>query len=359
MEEVARAHGVLESVERLFVALAIRVVHGGEQVGGPGQLEFRDDELEVGIALEDTREDHVAHRHRGVEGLRGAAARVAKGLLPRPTDLALPPRGRVQGEGKVERLRRGPEGLVLRLVVASLLGRVFRDHRPGKAHLGGALQLLDAVGDVVEVDHGDAFEPRRIRAAELGEPLVVGAKDRGQERGIRHLEVEQALRRIQHLARDPVELHVPEVLPGVISSSGDVFETTVGGDGLGRLEPSAGIGNEPDAGHGLLPFHHELIDAIDPLHPGRAIAKGRVDAGRPQIRRLEHVRVGRENERGYHRRLRSCHRCELVRILAGNPHGNPRLSARGSRSAGPPRSRRRARARFADAVESLAGTGWI
>src|SRR2546430_17465498 len=104
MEEVAGSHAVLEAIDRLFVALAIRVVHRGEQVGGPRQLEFHDGQREAGMALEDTREDHVAHRERRIEGFRRAAARVAERLVSSAADLALPSRGRVQAQGHVERL---------------------------------------------------------------------------------------------------------------------------------------------------------------------------------------------------------------------------------------------------------------
>ena len=48
VEEVARAHVVLEAVERLAVALAVRVVHGGEHVRRPGQLELHDGERSAG-----------------------------------------------------------------------------------------------------------------------------------------------------------------------------------------------------------------------------------------------------------------------------------------------------------------------
>jgi hypothetical protein len=60
-----------------------------------------------------------------------------------------------------------------------------------------------------------------------------------------------------------------------------VFEAAKGGDGLGRLEPSPGIGDEPDPGDDLVILDHQLIGAIDPLHPGRAIAERLVDASRP------------------------------------------------------------------------------
>jgi hypothetical protein len=58
---------------------------------------------------------------------------------------------------------------------------ILGDHRAGQAEAGGALQFPDSVLDVVQVDHRDALEPGGIGAAELGDPVVVGAKDGGHQ----------------------------------------------------------------------------------------------------------------------------------------------------------------------------------
>ena len=197
--------------------------------------------------------------------------------------------------------RGGPERLVLGLVVAAVLERVLGDHRPGKAQAGGALELPDAVLDVVHVDHRDALEPGPIGAAELGEPVVVRAEDRRHQRRVRHPEVEQALRGVQHLAGHAVEPHVGEVLLGVVASAMHVLEAGATGDRLGSLEARAGVRDEPDAGQDLVGLDDDLVGAVDPLHPRAPRAERRVDAGGPQVRRLEHVRVGREDQRGQHR----------------------------------------------------------
>jgi hypothetical protein len=64
------------------------------------------------------------------------------------------------------------------LVVAPVLGWILGDHCTGEAQAGGALQLLDRVLDVVQVDRRNALEAGGIGAAELGEPVVVRPKDR-------------------------------------------------------------------------------------------------------------------------------------------------------------------------------------
>ena len=167
-----------------------------------------------------------------------------------------------------------PERLVLGLIVAPVLERVLGDHRAGEASPGGALQLLRALPDIVQADHRDALEPGRVGAAEVGEPVVVRAEDRGHERGVGHLEVEETLRRVEHLAGHPVEAHVRQVLLGVVAARRHVLEPTERGDGLGGLEPSAGVGDEPDPGEDLVRLDHELVGAVDPHHPGRPVAEG-------------------------------------------------------------------------------------
>jgi hypothetical protein len=59
----------LEPVNRLAVALAVCVVHGGEQVGRTRQLELDDGQGEVGMTLEDAGKDQIANRQRPIERL--------------------------------------------------------------------------------------------------------------------------------------------------------------------------------------------------------------------------------------------------------------------------------------------------
>src|ERR1700720_4662864 len=104
------------------------------------------------MTLEDAGEDQISHRQRRVERLRRATAHVAQRLFAGPADPTLPSRGRVQAQWQVERLGGGPERLVLGLVIAPVLEGILGDHRAAQAQAGGALQLLDPVLDVVQVD---------------------------------------------------------------------------------------------------------------------------------------------------------------------------------------------------------------
>src|SRR6266571_909894 len=99
----------LEPVNRLAVALAICVVHGGEQVGRPRQLELDDGQGEAGMALEDAGEDQIAQRQCRIERLCRAAAGVAQRLVAGPRGscpaVASPCVGSVAGRAPRRRAR--------------------------------------------------------------------------------------------------------------------------------------------------------------------------------------------------------------------------------------------------------------
>ncbi len=200
--------------------------------------------------------------------------------------------------------------------------------------------------DVVQVDHGDALEPGGIGAAELGEPVVVGAEDGGHQRGVGHPEVEEALRGVEHLAGHAVEPHVAQVLRGIVPAAVHVLEAPLGRDGLGRLEPRAGVRDEADAREDLIGLDHDLVGAVDPLTiRGRPVAERGVDAasstGRAARRRASRTRESaREastvlsHQAGSTSRVRICRLCvsssrrnATARIQLGHDAVQPELLA--------------------------------
>ena len=110
------------------------------------------------------------------------------------------------------------------------------------------------------------------------------------------------------------------MLLGVVSPAVHVFKAPLGGDGLGGLEPRAGVRDEADPGEDLIRLDHDLIGAVDPLYPRRTIPERRIDAGLPEIGRFEHVRVRREN----HRR----HRHLLSDLIASGTFGNQPIAVK-------------------------------
>ena len=79
-------------------------------------------------------------------------------------------------------------------------------------------------------DHRDALQSGGIGAGELGEPVIVRAKDGGHQRRVRHLEVKEPLRGIEDFAGHPIERHVLQVLLGVVPAAVEVLEAALGGD---------------------------------------------------------------------------------------------------------------------------------
>jgi hypothetical protein len=99
----------LEPVNRLAMALAVRVVHRREQLERPRQLEFHNRQCEAGMTLEDAGEDQIAQRQRRIERLGRAAAGVAPRLLAGPRGscpaVASPCAGSVAGRAPRRRPR--------------------------------------------------------------------------------------------------------------------------------------------------------------------------------------------------------------------------------------------------------------
>ena len=98
-----------------------------------------------------------------------------------------------------------------------------------------------------------------IRAAELGEPVIVGAKDGGHQQRVRHLKVKEPLRGMEDFTGHPIERHVLEVLLGVVPAAVHVFEAPLDGDDLGGLEPRAGVRDQADPGEDLIRLDRDLV----------------------------------------------------------------------------------------------------
>jgi hypothetical protein len=98
-----------------------------------------------------------------------------------------------------------------------------------------------------------------------------------------------------------------------------VFKAPLGGDGLGGLEPRAGVRDEADPGEDPIRLDHDLVATFDPLDPRRTISERPIDAGLPQIGRFEHVRVRRKNQGREHQ---GQHRHLLSDLIAGSTFGN-------------------------------------
>ena len=88
-------------------------------------------------------------------------------------------RGDMQQERVIEVLRRRPEMVVDGIAIRFVRPRRDRNEGADQAHLDAALKLFRGSIGVVDIEHGDALEPARMRLAEIGDPVVVDAADLG------------------------------------------------------------------------------------------------------------------------------------------------------------------------------------
>ena len=121
--------------------------------------------------------------------------------------------------------------------------RTRRDRNEGadKAHLDAALKLFRGGIGIVDIEHGDALEPARMRLAEIGDPVVVDAADLGQQLAVRDAVPEEALARLQHRAPDPVLLVFGDHCVSVVGAFADVLPEPEKIDLRGVLEALPGL----------------------------------------------------------------------------------------------------------------------
>ena len=157
----------------------------------------------------------------------------------------------------------------------------------------GPLHLDERRLDVPEREHHHRDEPAGVGRAELGQPVVVGAHALCGERVVHLVQEDVAVEpedvRIQQLVVDADLVHVGQPLLGVEG----------GGDGLlevvgmrRRVLPPSGLRECADSEQ-LLRTHVPavLFAALVESHLGNQVAPLRRHPGRPQVRRLDDVRV--------------------------------------------------------------------
>src|SRR3989441_8520655 len=175
-------------VRRLDGATPLDVlVHPPEEPGRPAAVALEEGDAEAGVALEDAAHAHADARLHHLE-------RVAHHVTHDPPveSLAglldvrhLPGAAFVEADRHAEALELGPERVVVRVMPVAAVDRVrAHEHGPEPELRHGAARLGDGRVDVVRREHGGAEQPRRVLGAEVGEPLVVRARDRGGELGV-------------------------------------------------------------------------------------------------------------------------------------------------------------------------------
>src|SRR5215831_7117707 len=155
-EEIARQCSILKTAVLYSLGpLGIGIVHAVHEIRCPGHLKFDRPHFQARIALKDPTEDESSNGAAHITFAVGKLDNVLGWTALHPWLPAVGPD--VQAQGHSEILSRGPQWLIIRVIVA-FVHRAQGNHRPGQAYVGGALQLPDRICHVIDIEHGDAFE---------------------------------------------------------------------------------------------------------------------------------------------------------------------------------------------------------
>src|SRR5215510_3589284 len=298
---VARHQAVLRPPAlREHRTLAIREVHLLEPVRDPRGFVLDRADLELGIAVEHAREDHRPQR---------VAHPVVGGGAARPRELAEVHRELAAGDAAARRadvheqrhsdvLRRPPEPVVDRMAIRPVGQRRDRDERADQPQPRAALELLRGFLDVVDVEHRDALEAVGERLAELGDPIVVGVADRGEQLAVGDAVPEETLARLQARAPHAVHLVFLDHHLGVVGAQAHVLPRAEEVDLRGIFEALPGLHHGAERAD-LLSADHPRVELaplrpLQPLQARRPVAKPRVDSPGIEVGRLDDVRIGRD-----------------------------------------------------------------
>src|SRR5207247_7483448 len=115
--------------------------------------------------------------------------------------------------------------------------RRHRDERADQPELRATLELTRALVDVVHVEHRDALEAVGKWLAELRDPVVVHAADRGEHGAVRDAIPEEALARLQTRAPYAVHLVLFDHRVGTVRAEADAVPGAEAVDLRGLREP--------------------------------------------------------------------------------------------------------------------------
>jgi hypothetical protein len=128
-----------------------------------------------------------------------------------------------------------------------------------------------------------------IGSTKLREPVVIGPKDRRQQRTIGNAKEKQTIRGVEHASGNAIDGHIFDVLMGIPPTRPDVLVTPTKGDVLRRLEAHPGLRHQADRPDFLVPLDDPLIVLAVSDDTRGALAESGVDSGGPQVGRLEDV----------------------------------------------------------------------
>src|SRR5438876_9046003 len=265
----------------------VGVVHAVHVVRHPARVGLDAHHAELRVALEDAAQDERPHDVLAAadDGQEGVHAGPARGRLARGED--------VEGWRQAERHDRLPELVVRRRVVVLDAGNAGEHDAAEPDRLDG-LEVPDALRRRAHRGLADAEEALGVGAAVLGHPAVERVAA-----GLLVVEVavvadRHADRRVDDLGCDAVPLLIGEPRLGVPAAAVQLLEARPHEPDLLRRLPRRGDDAERDRYLEALDDEH-VARAFHVLEVRGAVAVRGVDVVDVRIRRLGHVRVGRDD----------------------------------------------------------------
>jgi hypothetical protein len=285
--EVLARHLVQVAVRQPVAVALVGVIHPVEVVRHPPGVGLSAHHLQLGVTLEHRPEDERAHH------VLAAAHDREETVDARAADLAGRAGEDVEREREAEAGRRLVELVVDERVVVLDTGNA-RHHHAMQAGVGDGVQVAHAILGRAHRGLADAEEPVGERRAVLRDPAVVRL-----HAGVLVVEVlvvaeHHAHGGVEDLADDAIAVLVCGSLRRVPPAAVQLVEGDAHHrDLLGRLPR----GGHEAHGHGLAleaGDHEDVTGGVVPVHVGRSIAEGRIDAVDVGVGRLGDVRVGRD-----------------------------------------------------------------
>ena len=195
-------------------------------------------------------------------------------------------------------LCRPPQALVDGMPVGPVRQRRNRDENPDEPQLLAPFELLASFIDIVDIEHADALQTLRIWFAEIGDPVVIGATNRRQQLAVRDAVPEEALARLQARPPDAILFILFDHCVRIVATLAHILPDPEKIDlrGIFKTLPSL---HDRAQGADL----HAVDDpgvvlsagrCCPPLHLWRAVAEFGRDAARIHVRRLNDVRIRRD-----------------------------------------------------------------